>query len=143
MALVVKSKKIEFSTTRTNELVNITGDVEKFLQEIGAKDGILTVFAIGSTCAITTIEYEPGLQRDFPEIMEKLVPSDRSYHHDSTWGEANGFSHMRASIIGASLCIPVVSGEAVLGTWQQVVFCEFDNRPRKRKVVIQFLGDTE
>lgn len=139
--MVVRSKRIEFSTSRANELVNLTDELVGFLREIGAKDGVVDVFAVGSTCAITTIEYEPGLQRDFPEIMEKLVPAGKNYFHNSTWGDGNGHSHLRASLIGASIAVPIISGEPVLGTWQQIVFCEFDNRPRKRKVIFQFLGE--
>jgi secondary thiamine-phosphate synthase enzyme len=101
----------------------------------------VTAFVAGSTAGITTLEYEPGLIKDFPRLMEKLIPSNEVYHHDETWHDGNGFSHLRSAVIGTDLTVPFVNGKLLLGTWQQVVFCEFDNRPRSRKVIFQIIGE--
>jgi secondary thiamine-phosphate synthase enzyme len=95
----------------------------------------------GSTGGITTIEYEPGLLKDVPELMEKLVPSDRDYEHDKTWHDGNGFSHLRAALIGPDVTVPFNDRQLLLGTWQQVVFLDFDNRPREREIFLQLVGD--
>ena len=137
----VLSDTISLSTS-PDELYNITPQVEEFVRKSGARNGQVTVFAVGSTCGITTIEYEPGLRRDFPEMLSRIAPRGH-YHHDATWGDGNGHSHLRSSLIGTSFVVPVVEGEVVLGTWQQIVFCEFDIRPRRRKVVLQFIGETD
>ena len=105
------------------------------------KNGDLTVFVVGSTAAITTFEFEPGLMKDFRELAEKLIPQAQPRHHDDTWGDANGFSHLRSSLFGPSLVVPFEEGRLALGTWQQVVLAEFDNRPRKREVVVQMIGE--
>ncbi|MBD3218657.1 MAG: YjbQ family protein, partial [candidate division Zixibacteria bacterium] len=99
------------------------------------------IFCPGSTGGITTIEYEPGLQKDLPEFMEKIIPSNRSYEHDKTWGDGNGFSHLRSALIGPSLTAPVVSGKLRHGTWQQIVFLDFDNKSRTRELVITVMGE--
>ena len=123
------------------EVFNITEKVKEEIRKSGLKDGTVTVFVPGATGALTTIEYEPGLRRDFPEMLSRIAPRGH-YHHDATWGDGNGHSHLRSSLIGTSFVVPVVEGNAVLGTWQQIVFCEFDIRPRQRKVVLQFIGET-
>ena len=128
-------------STSPDELYDITGQITEFIRKNSLKNGQITVFAVGSTCGITTIEYEPGLRRDFPEMLSRIAPRGH-YHHDATWGDGNGHSHLRSSLIGTSFVVPVVEGNAVLGTWQQIVFCEFDIRPRQRKVVLQFIGET-
>jgi secondary thiamine-phosphate synthase enzyme len=130
-----------FSTEGDGTIVDLTGAVASALEASGIVRGQLTVFVPGSTGAITTIEYEPGLLADVPRLFEKLVPSGISYNHDRTWGDGNGFSHLRAALVGPSVTIPVSGGEATLGTWQQVVFLEFDNRPRNRHVVISVIGE--
>ncbi len=101
----------------------------------------MTVIVPGSTAGITTIEYEPGLLRDLPEFFERIIPSGVMYGHDATWGDGNGFSHLRAAIIGPSVTVPVSEGGLVLGTWQQIVFLEFDNRPRSRRVHFSLVGE--
>lgn len=131
----------EFSTKGSGDLIDITNELVRVLSEAGLAVGNMTVFVQGSTAGITTLEYEPGLIADVGEFYEKIVPSDRSYHHDETWGDANGFSHLRATLTGQSLTVPFESGTLLLGTWQQVVLAEFDNRPRKRLVVIQMMGE--
>ena len=131
----------EFSTKGSGDLIDITTELVRVLSEAGLAVGNMTVFGQGSTAGITTLEYEPGLIADVGEFYERIVPSDRGYHHDETWGDANGFSHLRATLTGQSLTIPFESGTLLLGTWQQVVLAEFDNRPRKRLVVIQMMGE--
>jgi len=127
-------------TKGTGDLVNITDEIVHIVGNSKLQTGNVTVFVVGSTAGITTFEYEPGLIRDMREFLEKLVPSNKHYHHDDTWGDANGFSHLRATLTGPSLTIPFENGKLFLGTWQQVVLAEFDNRPRDRKVVVQIIG---
>jgi secondary thiamine-phosphate synthase enzyme len=129
------------STRGFNDLKDLTGDLQEKLKNSGLQQGLLTVFVQGSTAGVTTIEYEPGLVKDLSELMEKLIPSGRSYHHDERWGDANGFSHLRASLLGPSLVIPFADGKLRLGIWQQVVLVDFDNRPRQRQVFLQLLGE--
>jgi secondary thiamine-phosphate synthase enzyme len=97
----------------------------------------------GSTAALTTIEYEAGLIQDLKELVERLIPSDRRYHHDDRWGDDNGFSHLRAALFGPSIAIPIENRRASLGTWQQVILLDFDNRPRTREIILQLIGETE
>ena len=135
------NKRIKLRTSGNGDLINITGKLKNLLKESGMKNGNITVFHPGSTAAITTFEYEPGLIADIQELYEKLIPTNRHYHHDNTWADANGFSHLRAALQGPSLTIPFEHGRLLLGTWQQVVLAEFDNRPRSREVIVQFLGE--
>ncbi|MBU1998367.1 MAG: secondary thiamine-phosphate synthase enzyme YjbQ [Candidatus Omnitrophota bacterium] len=135
------TKSIHKDTKGNPDLINISAEIEDILGSSGLKKGNLTVFVVGSTAGITTFEYEPGLIKDIREFYEKIIPSDKTYKHDETWGDANGFSHLRASIQGPSLVIPFEDGKLLLGTWQQVVLAEFDNRPRKRKIIIQLIGE--
>ncbi len=113
----------------------------KTLNSSGLKYGNATVFVVGSTASISTIEYEPGLKKDLPEILEKFIPSKKQYHHNATWGDHNGHSHLRSTLFGCSQTIPFTNGELLLGTWQQVILIDFDERPRTRKVVIQLIGE--
>ena len=138
---MIKTDELRFDTAGPGDIINLTTNIMKTVQESGITSGILTVFAPGSTTGITTIEYEPGLLKDIPELMEKLIPSNRSYHHDETWHDGNGFSHLRSALIGSDLTVPFVSGKLTLGIWQQIVFLEFDNRPRNRTVVLQIMGE--
>ncbi|MBN1405409.1 MAG: YjbQ family protein [Candidatus Omnitrophica bacterium] len=133
--------KIKIVTKKTGDLVDITGKIAEILRGCGLKNGSITVFVVGSTAGITTFEYEPGMIKDMQELCEKLVPSNKQYKHDETWGDANGFSHLRAALFGPSLVIPFESGKPVLGTWQQVVLAEFDNRPRNREIIVQIIGE--
>lgn len=133
-------KEHVFRTEGDGSVVDLTGPLESALAESGIETGQLVVFVPGSTGAVTTIEFEPGLIQDLPEFFERIVPAGRKYHHDETWGDGNGFSHVRAALIGPSLAIPVSRGGLTLGTWQQVVFLEFDNRARKRTVRISIVG---
>ena len=138
---MVYQEEVRIKTAGEGDIVDITGLVEAVVRRSGISDGVAHVFAIGSTAAISTMEYEPGLLKDLPELMEKLVPSNRPYQHDHTWHDGNGFSHLRSALIGPAITVPFVAGELVLGTWQQVVFLEFDNRPRSRRVVLQIIGE--
>ena len=121
-------------------MLDLTSHVSKKLMESGLENGTATLFVTGSTAGITTIEYEEGLVKDFSELMEKLIPSTVTYHHDARWGDGNGFSHVRASLLGPSLTVPFYDGKLALGTWQQIVFVDFDNRERSRKIILQFMG---
>jgi secondary thiamine-phosphate synthase enzyme len=136
----VIGESISFSTQGFNDMKDLTGSVSEKLAESGLKEGIVTLFVPGSTGGLTTIEYESGLVEDFSELMEKVIPSDVTYHHDARWGDGNGFSHVRASLIGPSLTVPFSGGALNLGTWQQIVFVDFDNRSRSRRILLQFIG---
>jgi len=137
----VATDRITVNTSGNGDLVDITERVAGILNSSKIKNGNLLVFIAGSTAAITTFEYEPGLAKDFQDLAEKLVPKEKRYHHDDTWGDANGFSHLRSSLFGPSLTVPFEDGKLSLGTWQQIVLAEFDNRPRKREVVVQVTGE--
>lgn len=138
---MVRTEEIKFKTSGPGDIIDMTADIARAVKQSGITSGTVLVFAPGSTTGITTIEYEPGLLRDVPELMEKLIPSDRAYHHDETWHDGNGFSHLRSALIGSDMTIPFVSGKLMLGTWQQVVFLEFDNRARDRHVILQIMGE--
>jgi len=134
------TEKLTLKTKGATDLIDITEEVSRVLKSSGLKEGSVTVFVVGSTAAIATFEYEPGLIKDMRELYDKLVPQRAAYHHDNTWGDANGFSHLRAALQGPSLTIPFSGGSLLLGTWQQVVLAEFDNRPRQRQVIVQVAG---
>ena len=129
------------STRGFNDIIDITPSVRELIRKHRVKNGNVTVFIAGSTAGVTTIEYESGLLKDLPEALEKVAPMNKRYHHDSRWGDDNGYAHVRASIIGASLTVPFSNGELLLGTWQQIVLIDFDNRPRTRKVIAQIIGE--
>ncbi|HXG50253.1 MAG TPA: secondary thiamine-phosphate synthase enzyme YjbQ [candidate division Zixibacteria bacterium] len=131
------------STSGFCDVVDITGKVTRLIAREKLRSGVATLFVSGSTAALTTIEHEPGLVRDLKELVEKLIPSNRRYHHDERWNDDNGFSHLRASLFGPSLAIPVEDGRPALGTWQQIVLLDFDNRPRTRQIVVQLIGEAE
>jgi secondary thiamine-phosphate synthase enzyme len=137
----ILTKKITLNTKGNPDFINITDEVAGIFDGSKLKSGSVTVFVVGSTAAIMTFEYEPGLVKDVQELFEKLIPEKKHYSHDETWGDANGFSHLRAALQGPSLSIPFDKGKLMLGTWQQIVLAEFDNRPRKRDVVVQVIGE--
>ena len=120
---------------------DITGAVAARIRESGVKSGIVTVFCPGSTSALTTIEYESGALSDLQRLFDEIAPPDRDYAHNMRWGDGNGHSHVRAALLGPSLTVPFVEGELLLGTWQQITFVDFDNRPRSRQLVVQIVGD--
>ncbi len=139
MTVVTRTLTVE---TRGNcDMIDITSDIARELGNSSLNNGIATVFVAGSTAGVTTIEYEDGLIADFKNVWERNIPRDIPYQHDKRWGDGNGYSHVRASMQGPSLTIPFTNKRLVLGTWQQIVIVDFDNRPRSRKVVIQFLGE--
>jgi secondary thiamine-phosphate synthase enzyme len=137
----ILTEHIHVSTKGDSDIVDLTEQVASILFKSGLSEGQATVFAPGATAGVTTIEFEPGLVRDFPEALEKIAPSGKRYFHDDTWGDGNGHAHIRASLIGPSLTIPFKSGQLLLGTWQQIVLVDCDNRPRKRDVVVQVIGE--
>ncbi len=137
----MKSDQISFQTRGDGDIVDITEAIAGKIQAAGITSGIVTVFVPGSTAALTTIEYEPGLLADLPELFERIIPSDVSYQHDKTWHDGNGFSHLRAALVGPDITVPFVNGQLQLGTWQQVVLLEFDNRNRHRTVFLQIIGE--
>ncbi len=138
---MVKTKTILLNTGGNTDIIDITEKVEKFIKESEIKSGIVTVFVPGSTGGITTVEYEPGLIKDLKDIFEKLFPYRANWAHNATWGDGNGASHIRASFIGPSITIPFVDSEMTLGTWQQIVFIDFDTRARTRKLIVQIIGE--
>ena len=138
---MVKTEELHFETSGAGDIIDLTAEIARVVKKSGLTSGTITVFAPGSTTGITTIEYEPGLLKDIPDLMEKLIPSNRSYHHDETWHDGNGFSHLRSALMGSDLTVPFVAGTLTLGTWQQIVFCEFDNRSRSRTVILQMMGE--
>jgi len=137
----VKSHKFSIKTKGFCHLDNITNQVQDCLRDSGLKDGIACIAVAGSTVAISTIEYEPGLLKDIPEFLEGILPSQKSYHHDATWGDGNGFAHLRSFLLKTSHTVPFNDGKLLLGTWQQIVLADFDNRPRNREVVVQLVGE--
>jgi secondary thiamine-phosphate synthase enzyme len=137
----VISETLSLTTEGFNDMHDITGDISRKLSDIGLRSGTVTLFVPGSTGGLTTIEFESGVIRDFTEMSERLVPQDIHYHHDARWGDGNGFSHVRAALLGPSLVVPFKEGRLMLGTWQQVIFVDFDNRPRSRTIVLQFMGE--
>ena len=132
--------EFELASEGHGHVYDLTEDVAMWLESIAACDGQLTVFTPGSTAAVTTIEFEPGAVRDLVEALEEIAPSDRSYHHDQRWGDGNGFSHLRAALMGPSLTVPVGQGRCITGTWQQIVLVDWDNKRRTRDIIMQFWG---
>ena len=140
--LKIHTKKIIEKTAGFCDIVDVTAKVREEIHNEKFRRGLVSLFVSGSTAAVTTIEHEPGLVQDLKAFVERLIPSDKRYHHDDRWGDNNGFSHLRASLLGPSLAIPVEDGQPLLGTWQQIVLLDFDNRPRTREIVIQVIGET-
>ena len=141
--MVIHTGKLVEKTQGYCDIIDITAKVQEQLEREKIRRGLATLFVSGSTASLTTIEYEPGILKDLKELLEKLTPSDRKYHHDDRWGDDNGFSHLRASLLGPSLQVPIEEGRLLLGTWQQIVLLDFDNRPRTREIVVQIMGESE
>jgi secondary thiamine-phosphate synthase enzyme len=139
--MLVSTETISFGTEGFCDLVDITAMTQEKVQQVGLTQGIAVAFVPGSTGAVLTIEFEGGLVQDFRRLMEQLAPQNSRYEHDRRWGDGNGFSHIRATLMGASAVVPVVDGRLALGTWQQLVFVDFDNRRRQRTVIVQLLGE--
>lgn len=138
---MIESKSIRVRTRGEGDMVDITDNIASAVRESKISNGIVTVFVVGSTAAVTTIEYEPGLLKDFPAMLDRVAPRDIYYEHEKRWHDGNGHSHVRASLVGASLTIPFMDKVLALGTWQQVVLVELDIRARERKVVLQIIGE--
>jgi len=138
---MVLSEIISLNTKGFSDIIDITQAVSGVVQTSGIKNGMMTIFCSGSTAAVTTIEYESGVLEDLKKAIERMAPSDICYAHDRRWWDGNGFSHVRAALIGPSLTVPVVRGTLALGTWQQIVFIDFDNRKRQRNVLVQVMGE--
>ena len=138
---MIHSETISLSTKGFGDILDITHNVDAMIDRSRIENGLVTVFCPGSTGAVTTIEYEPGVLKDLQKAIEKIVPSNIPYEHDRRWGDGNGFSHVRAALMKPSLSIPMVKGRLALGTWQQIVFIDFDNRRRVRNILVQLIGE--
>ena len=138
---MVSTDTISLNTKGFSDVLDITDKVAGILERSGIQNGLVNVFCSGSTGGITTIEFESGVIKDLQKAIEKIVPSNVSYEHDKRWGDGNGFSHVRAALMKPSLTVPIVKGKLTLGTWQQIVFMDFDNRGRDRKIVVQIVGE--
>lgn len=132
--------ELSFATSEDTDVIDISRETVGILKDSGIREGQVLLFVPGSTAALTTIEYERGVVRDLAEAVERIAPRGIPYRHDARWGDGNGYSHVRAALLGPSLTIPVSEGKLILGTWQQVVLLDFDNRPRQRRVVVQVSG---
>lgn len=128
--------ELKFSTRGFNEVVDITTAVQNKILESGAKEGVVHLFVAGSTAALTTIEYEPGAVADFKRALDQIAPMDAVYAHNEAWGDGNGYAHLRAALLKPDLCVPIRNSKLMLGTWQQIILIDFDNRPRQRTVMI-------
>jgi len=138
MKMVTES--LEYATQGFSDIIDITEDVAKVVTKSGLKEGSILLFVVGSTAALTTLEYEPALVEDVKKFFEKILPQRATYAHDATWGDANGFSHLRSMLVKTSLALPFLEGAMILGRWQQVVLIDFDNNRRQRRVVVQVQG---
>lgn len=136
----VVTKELSVGSKGFNDIIDITDRVDGAVVSSGLNEGIVSVFVPGSTASVTTVEYESGLVRDLKEVFEKLVPSDRVYNHDERWGDGNGYAHVRASLLGSGKTFPFDDGHLTLGTWQQIILIDFDNRPRSRKLILKIIG---
>lgn len=138
---MVVTKNIKLKSKGETDIINITSEVGDAVKKTELKSGMVTVFVAGATGGLTTVEYEPGLVKDLKDAFERMAPRRGEYAHNLRWGDGNGFSHVRASMLGPSLTVPFSGGKLILGTWQQIVFIDFDNRPRTRELVLQIIGE--
>ncbi len=138
---MIYSETICLRTKGFSDIVDMTPQVNEVLKRSKIENGLVTVFCPGSTGSITTIEYEPGVLQDLQKAIEKIAPEDMPYEHDKRWGDGNGFSHVRAALMKPGLSIPLINGRLSLGTWQQIVFIDFDNRRRDRKILVHVMGE--
>ncbi|HEC35002.1 MAG TPA: YjbQ family protein [Anaerolineae bacterium] len=138
---MVVTRELRLNTQGHCDVRDITGEVAQVVRKSGLMAGTVTVFCPGSTAGLTTIEYEDGVIADLEQVLDEIVPPDRNYRHHLRWGDDNGHAHVRAALIGPSLTVPFVEGRLTLGTWQQIVFCDFDTRPRSRRLVVQIVGE--
>lgn len=138
--MIIHTDSFDVHSGGNTDIIDITGKVREKINKNNFIEGNVLVFVGGSTAGITTIEYEPGLLKDYPAFFEKIIPSNISYKHDQTWHDGNGHSHVRAALQGASFTVPFSNGRMLLGTWQQIILIDFDNRSRNRKVIVQITG---
>jgi secondary thiamine-phosphate synthase enzyme len=143
IAIMIHQEQFSFETTGHRHMRTISDQVAEIVGRSGIRTGIVHVFCVGSTAAVGMIEFEPGLERDLPEMLDRLIPPSREYGHELAWHDGNGHSHLQATLMGPSLSAPVADGEPVLGTWQQIIHLECDVRPRRRVVVVTVLGEKE
>jgi secondary thiamine-phosphate synthase enzyme len=141
--ITIHTKTITETTAGFCDIIDITAKFNHHVRAARILSGTATLFVKGSTAALTTIEHESGLVKDLREFLEKHIPSDRRYHHYDRWDDDNGFSHLRATLFGPSLAIPIVDGAPCLGAWQQIILMDFDNRPRSREIIVQLIGECE
>ncbi|PWU79491.1 MAG: secondary thiamine-phosphate synthase enzyme [Candidatus Nitrosopolaris wilkensis] len=139
--MTIVTKNIQIRSRGGNDMIDITRSTSKAVEDSELKQGIVTIFVAGSTAAVTTIEFEPGLKTDFPKMLSRIAPKNIEYAHDKTWHDGNGHSHVRASLVGPSLTIPFKDNRLLLGTWQQIVVMEMDVRQRERKIILQIMGE--
>ena len=137
----ISTKNILLRTKGENDVIDISEKTIEAVNESRIENGLITIFVGGSTAAITTIEFEPGLRNDFPNMLARIAPKDIEYHHDKTWRDGNGHSHVRASLIGPSLTIPIIGGRLMTGRWQQIILLEMDIQGRDRNIIFQILGE--
>ena len=137
---MVAISEFNLNTKGNTDIIDITDEVSRLLKESNLKEGIVNISSPGSTVSFTTVEFESALVTDLKEFFEKIIPRGKHYHHDNTWGDANGYAHLRASLLGPSITIPFENSRLILGTWQQIILIDFDNRPRQRKVRLSFIG---
>ncbi|MBI4478679.1 MAG: YjbQ family protein [Acidobacteria bacterium] len=135
--------ELEFSTQGFNQILDITSQVSQVVRESALRQGVAHLFVAGSTAALTTVEFEPGALDDLKRALDEIAPMDRAYAHNEAWGDGNGYAHLRAALLKPDLCIPIEGGRLALGTWQQIVLLDFDNRPRKRKVLVTITAAVE
>jgi secondary thiamine-phosphate synthase enzyme len=134
-------EELQFSTKGENDMKDITNDIQQVISSSTLKEGIACVFVPGSTGSLTTIEFEPGLQKDFPQAMNEIAPKNKEYAHHETWHDDNGRSHVKASLMGPGVTLPFHQGKLIHGNWQQIIFIDFDTRPRERKIIVQLIGE--
>lgn len=139
--MTVICNKIRLDTKGNTEIIDITSEIQDTLAKTKLKKGIVTVFVPGSTAGLTTLEFEPGLIKDLKAFFEKIAPTSAEYQHNIKWHDGNGHSHVRASLVGPSITVPFMEGSLQLGTWQQIIFIDFDNRPRQREIIVQMMGE--
>ncbi len=139
--MAVFQEEIRLHPTTELDMIDVTSEVQSIVKKSGITKGMVNVFVPGSTGALITIEHEPGLQKDFPKFLERVIPKDIYYHHHETWNDGNGHSHVRASLLGPSLTVPFSNGQLLVGTWQQIVFIELDIRTRNRRIIVTVYGE--
>ncbi len=137
----IVTDRLHYRTGSKTDVIDITADCNRFLAGTGGASGVVNIFIPGSTASLTTIEYEPGAVYDLQEVFERIAPADADYQHNLRWHDGNGYSHVRAALLKSFMTVPVENGRLTLGTWQQLILCDFDNKARQREVVIQFMGE--